>query len=73
MLQFQISISNEDMINYLRLEKGKLPELFCQSPLMSGFQPLWLVDGKVKIMTGKGKYEICLDRQMGLLIKKGGE
>jgi hypothetical protein len=73
MLRRQMRISHGAILQALCDQKSDLPRVFSKSPSLKDYLPLWLIDGSTEIQTTDGKYVVCLDPNLGLLVnKKGG-
>lgn len=73
LLRYQVSINRAEIIEWFSKDLEPLPPLFAQSPLLKGIFPLWLVGGKKVLYTDRATFEFSLDKELGLLIRKGGK
>jgi CRISPR-associated endonuclease/helicase Cas3 len=75
LLKRNMRISQRDAIALLKRRKDSdeyLTKLFKESPLLKGYYPVWLTNGKTELRLEKGTLRICLDKELGLKITKEG-
>jgi CRISPR-associated endonuclease/helicase Cas3 len=70
LLRRQLRISNPDAVAALKAQT--LPALFKRSTLLKEYFPLWLEEGRGQLTLPNGLLEVCLDKNLGLQIRKKG-
>lgn len=70
LLRRQLRISNPDAVAALKAQP--LPALFKRSTLLKEYFPLWLEEGRGQLTLQNGLLEVCLDKNLGLQIRKKG-
>jgi CRISPR-associated endonuclease/helicase Cas3 len=69
LLRRGLRVSNRWLVEALQSQRDSLPPVF-QSPLLRGYQPLWLTEGRMSLRTRSGTWIIILDPWLGLVLEK---